>query len=346
MRKTVVILGAGASADYGYPLWGQLKHQVLDLNIRDFLGKEVQLKSRPDFDSHVSVYEEFCNFATRNNEDTLDQIIYKIDQPKEKHLKPTGHLLINIAGFILAKIELNKRDGGWVTKLQDIFIEYLIAETDLSSPDRNLFANLTIVSLNYDRVFEHFISRNFYQKMIEHASYSIPAAGIATTFSRGNKLDVLKPHGYICGLGNQNNVSHVGMNPDLVLSNAVTSGTRYPGNNRTIAYGDSKITEHDSFLRMGRHMYVVDERGNNDYRSTNDSLANAEVVFCLGLSDAGICQSSLEFLTNQRIYLSNKEEDIAKIEKVKPGPEYVSLGAAGARMNATDFPDRFKSICL
>ena len=97
---------------------------------------------------------------------------------------------------------------------------------------------------------------------------------------------------------------------------------------------------------MGRHMYVVDERGADDYLSSNNALANADSVICVGLSDTGICQSSLVFENVHRVYLSNKASDIPKIEKQKPGPEYISLGTGGSRMDATDFPAKFKDICL
>jgi hypothetical protein len=345
MKNTVLILGAGASVDYGYPLWGPLRQQMLDLDIGDFLSTEVGLDGT-EIAAHKEAYEEFCRLAISNPTHTLDRIIYKIDQPKDKHLKPTGHLIINIAGLLLAKVELERKDGGWVTKFQNVLVEHLVTKDDFNKPDQNLLSNLTVVSLNYDRVFEHFISHNFYKNMVDHPSYKLPSAGSAITFSRRNQLKVFKPHGYICQLGGQNSLSRVGMNQDLVLMNTTAQGTRYPGNDIPVAYGDSRIAAQNTFLRMGRHMYVVDERGVDDYQTPNELLSRAEIVFCLGLSDAGITQSSFDFENVKKIYLSNKEADIVVIEKQKPGPEYVSLGVAGARLNASNFPDQFKRICL
>jgi hypothetical protein len=345
MKNTVLILGAGASVDYGYPLWGPLRQQMLDIDIGDFLATEVGLHG-PELAVHKEAYEEFCGFAISNPTDTLDRIVYRIDQPKNKHLNPTGHLIINIAGLLLAKVELKKKDGGWVTKFQNVLVEHSVTKNDSNKPAQNLLSNLTVVSLNYDRVFEHFISHDFYRKMVDHRSYNLTSVGSAITFSRRNNLQVFKPHGYICQLGSQNSVSHVGMNPDLALTNTTTQGTRYPGNDIPVAYGDSRIAARDTFLRMGCHMYVVDERGSDDYQTPNEFLSKAEIVFCLGLSDAGISQSSFNFEGVKKVYLSNKEADIVVIEQKKPGPEYVSLGVAGARLNASDFPDQFKRICL
>jgi len=39
MEKTVLILGAGASYDYGYPLWGQLRKKLINLDVKKFLSK-------------------------------------------------------------------------------------------------------------------------------------------------------------------------------------------------------------------------------------------------------------------------------------------------------------------
>jgi hypothetical protein len=347
MKNTVLILGAGASMDYDYPLWKDLRKQMLDLepDIGDFLATEVGL-DETEIAAHKEAYEEFCSFARSDTKDTLDQIIYKIDKHKDKHEEPTGHLIINIAGLLLAKVELEKKDGGWVTKFQNVLIEHLVTNCDSNKPDQNLLSNLTVVSLNYDRVFEHFISHDFYKKMRSHASYDLPHVTPATTFSRSNQLNIFKPHGYICQLASQNNASRVGMNPDLVLIGTTTQGTRHPDNDMPVAYGAPQIAEKDTFLRMGHHMYVVDERGANDYRTPNEFLSKAEIVFCLGLSDAGISQSSFNFENVEQIYLSNKEADIVEIEKQKPGPKYVPLNVTGARLDASDFPDQFKKICL
>ena len=93
-------------------------------------------------------------------------------------------------------------------------------------------------------------------------------------------------------------------------------------------------------------MYVVDERGIDDYERANRCLGRADMVFCLGLSVSGICQSSLVFRKNQKIYLSNGLKDIPQIEKQKPGPDYIPLGDTGKRLNAIDFTNRWKLICL
>lgn len=106
-----------------------------------------------------------------------------IDLPKEKHLNPAGHLLVNIAGYLLAKIEVTKRDARWVTEFQEVLVEYFVSNADSNNPSQNLLSDLSVVSLNYDRVFEHFISNNFYEKMVGHSAYNILSAGIAITFS-------------------------------------------------------------------------------------------------------------------------------------------------------------------
>ena len=223
MKNTVLVLGAGASVDYGYPLWEPLRQQMLNLDIDDFLLKQV-LVTGSQFDAHREAYREFRTFASSNPSDTLDQIVYRIDQPKNKHLNPTGHLLINIAGHLLAKVELEKKDGGWVTDFQEVLVDYLVTSSNPNAPDANLLSTLNVVSLNYDRVFEHFISHDFY-RMSRRSSIRTVYLQLALLrhSRRSNQLNVFKPHGYICSLGSQNNTSHVGMNQNLVLSNTTTA---------------------------------------------------------------------------------------------------------------------------
>jgi len=345
MTKTVLILGAGASSDYGYPLWGPLKKQMIDLKIDDFLD-DIEGLTDEERVSHEKAYEEFLNIQQKNDSYTLDRIVYEIDKPKTKHLAPTGHFLINIAGYILAKVEAQRIDAGWVTEFQKILIDHLIANRTTHNAQQNVFSDITVISLNYDRVFEHFISDQFYKKLIEDQRYIPENLPYSINLSRYTNLKIIKPHGYICSLKNNNNFERVGMNQSLRIDGNSTSGIRYPGNDSAITYGDKKLLERAYFLRMGRHMYVVDERNESDYHQANIALKSAESVFCLGMSPDGICQSSLFFQHGQKIYLTNKATEIPQIQLCKPGPIYESLGTETSRLNAIDFPDCFKRIAL
>lgn len=341
MKKTVLILGAGASYDYGYPLWASLRKRLIALDVSNLLTKIYGL-SDEDIEAHVKAYDQFKEFIKSNPDFTLDQIIYEIDKPKSKHFNPTGHFLINLTGYLLAQDELRIIDGKWITDFQESLISYIAKSSSSLDPSKNALGKLSIVSLNYDRAFEHFVSQDFFRKLLDHPEYVPADLSYSIMLSTFTQLAVYKPHGYITSIQNNNTIGHIGMNPDLSLSNTTTTGIRHPGNNNPVKYGDPNLVSRGIFLRMGRHMYVVDERGANDYSQANRVIKQAEEVYCLGLSSAGISQSHLEFHNNQQVFLSNKFKDIAEIAKFKPGPNYECLSTSGDRLNSQSFPDEFR----
>ncbi len=329
--------------DYGYPLWSELKEQMLNFDIEAVLKDDLQLDHK-DLDQHRTAYAEFRRILESEPNATLDSIAAFIDKPKTKHLAPTGHLLINLAGYLLAQVERKGEDGKWVTEFQKLLVDLLAQGSSRNPAETNHLANLSVISLNYDRVFEHYISRDFYRALLDHAEYEPPDLRFSISLSRENQLSVMKPHGYITALANQNSTNHVGMLPDLMITGNNTLGLRYPGNDHSIAYQDPRICEKEAFLRMGRHMYVVDERDSNDYSAANDAVSCAEQVFCLGLSPAGICQSKIVFREDQAVYLSNKGSEIPEIEESKGPADFETLGSDSKRLCAIDFVGKFKDF--
>lgn len=124
MKNTVLILGAGASVDYGYPLWSELKEQMRHFDIEAILKDGLQLDHK-NIDQHRTAYEEFRGILESQPNATLDSIAAAIDKPKTKHLNPTGYLLINLAGYLLAQVEMKGKDGRWVTEFQKLLVDRL-----------------------------------------------------------------------------------------------------------------------------------------------------------------------------------------------------------------------------
>ncbi len=180
MKKTVLILGAGSSADYGYPLWYALKKEVLAFDInRDLAGLHL---SQNEIASHKAAFEEFKKYLDREPDATLDRLVFLIDQPKSKHLSPTGHLILNLAGYLLVQVERQGLDGLWVSEFQTLLVDYLASLSGQAGTGQNHLQNLTIVSLNYDRVFEHFVSAGFYKKLCAHPEYNPPDQRFSSIF--------------------------------------------------------------------------------------------------------------------------------------------------------------------
>ena len=342
MKKTVLILGAGASVDYGYPLWDDLKAQMLALNL-EALANRLEL-DEDELANHRSAFEEFKEHAGRQPDATLDRIIYEIDRPIGKRFFPTCRWVINLAGHLLAQVEKEGRDGQWVTHLQEFLVERLAQESGNGSAKKNRLKNLTVITLNYDRVFEHHISQDFHVKLIDHKDFVDRGQGFCTDFSEWNKLSVLKPHGCMIGFTDENQTDHAGMNAHLSITGTQFQGFRSPSVRNVLPFGHDMIGEKDAFLKMGRWMYVADELEPEDCNVANHAIREAEQVFCLGLSPAGICQSKLEFPDGKSVRLSNKGSEIPEIEKCKGRACFETLGSERKRLSAIRFVEKLKEF--
>lgn len=348
MNNTVIILGAGTSADYGYPLWESLKNQMIGFDVRDQLSITVGL-DEDELQLHEVAHQEFITILDNNPDFTLDQIVYQMDRPKERHLNPIGHRVINIAGYLLSLVELENRRDGWITEFQSVLVDYVANKSGDFGSTTNLLDNLVVVSLNYDRAFNHFVSDDFFPRLVAHASYQPPSLRFSIELSKSNRLKLIKPHGFLVGLTdkdrkrNAGRSDNAGMRNDLLLENSESKSFRYPGNTTTLPYASDKITKQNVFLRMGKYMYMVDEMGQSDYSSANTAIRDADTVYCLGLSDKGLCQSHFDFQKDQAVYLSNKLTDTTVIESCKSGPKYLRLSKDEKRLNIADFPKIFEN---
>lgn len=344
MENTVLILGAGASCDYNYPLWGELKQQLIDFDFDLFFDQVGEFRDE-EMKEYRKVHSEFLNLERQNSDHTLDRIAFQIDLPKEKHRHPTGYRLMTMTGFLLAQIEMKNIAQGWVSDFQKILIDHLVFSIANRDCDTNFLDNLTIISLNYDRSFEHLVSLKFYDRLIGHSDYQpTQGFGFSKTLSVRNSLRVLKPHGYICQPPS-NASAEVGVQPSLTISETQAIGSRYPNNDMHVGYGDQRLLKKDIIERMGRHMYVVDERGENDYQKANRHIRGAENVFCLGLSQYGFNQSHFQFGAEQKIHVSNAANDLEGIKKVNPDLNIFPLNGSD-RLDAKDFPQKFKDLAL
>lgn len=143
----VLVLGAGASVDYGYPLWKSLKEElVTKLNDSNF-DKETDKKLA---DKWLTAIKD------SSNEQTLDSIISE----SYKNIIERNWIS-NIVMRLLSECERKDKENSekkWICLFADKFVELLDAE--LLKDDRgqnalNLLANFKVVSLNYERCFSY-----------------------------------------------------------------------------------------------------------------------------------------------------------------------------------------------
>jgi len=150
--NTVLILGAGASHDYGYPLGDELIDKVLAV-----MDEEV---------FRAKVIDEFNTSFTHSVHEIINNISKELSHPKpssiDKYIirqKDNVKLIIRMA---LSKIILDCEESQ-SKPVNDWYLElYNTMSEGTNCSTFGIKNNLSVISFNYDRSFEHFL----YQKLI------------------------------------------------------------------------------------------------------------------------------------------------------------------------------------
>lgn len=136
--RTVVVLGAGASKPYGFPLGEELKKEILDAIESPIL---------------------FVNFGFRQDEVASFREALELGQPstfddlldRKKSFRRIAPLAIAKALLPMEQTDILLKTRDWYARLFDL-LGFESEDTDASW--------LTIVTLNYDRSLEHFLAKS------------------------------------------------------------------------------------------------------------------------------------------------------------------------------------------
>lgn len=190
-KKTVFILGAGASNPYGLPLGVDLKNQMLaNLSIR------ACRKILIDHGFESALVEDFLESLSGTYHPTIDIFL-----EKKRKFRALGSYLI---AYTLLPLETHNNlfpQRDWYGHLYSaINFEHELPHTD----------KITFVSLNYDRSLEHFLAKNIH--------YNCPDDTIQNAQSKLERMNIIHAHG---SLGSYPQISY-GNKPDdsKVLSTA------------------------------------------------------------------------------------------------------------------------------
>lgn len=346
-QPVAFVLGAGASMScFEFPGWTALKDDLLALDCRSFLS-EIEEIDCASIQSYCSAFDEFRVLSeSADGDQTLDALLYEMDKPKEKHRLPTAGYVMSIVGRLLSsheqRIAAAPPDENWVTKFQRVIQRELsLAPSDHNGDARNrLLENFDIISLNYDRVFEHFFSHKFWQGLYDEPfDFSFDHAGTAIEITNRLRLNTYKPHGFIAMLPVASKPP--GLRDDLLVSQVSGGGTREPGNMHPVVFGGDKLATLEIFERMGKHMYAVDETGQSQYQRANSALREARTVFLLGLSSEGITQSQMRIGAETTVYVTNAEEDTSKISAHFENASVHRLSSTPSRFALSGFAELF-----
>jgi hypothetical protein len=346
MKSSVIILGAGASADYGYPLWNDLKTQLIDFDLDGFFNEIVDFPET-EKQSFQDVHGEFKTLAANHPILTLDSIIAEIDRPKSKHQNPTGFKLLSMVGFLIAKIECSKRvesKANWVYRFQDYIINQILDQLDYDDSTKNYLSALTFVSLNYDRNFEYYFCDQFFSRLLDKDGYKPSGLHYSLNLSGHTKAQILKPHGTIAHINFFGQHFGHGMIKSLQYGVVPAPTSRQLGT-PSFNFGDENILKWNSVQAFGT-IAVVEEVGNNSFAEANYRIEHADNIVCLGLSVAGITQSKIALPAGKRVHLSNAKSDAGELQLRYNGVTFESLSENERRAESSTWPEKLKALLL
>ncbi|MFC1463003.1 SIR2 family protein [Verrucomicrobiota bacterium] len=179
--NTVLVLGAGASVDYGFPLGGHLKTNIIAMTKPRGRGAQFLLQSGYE----QSKIEEFHRSLTAlTHLTTIDTFLLR-----RKEFRDIGVLMI--AKCLLAKERPKKHwePRGWYVELLRV--------VDFDTPEKPPPLK-AIITFNYDRSLEYFLTRNvdFYHDAGSHRDALLRKTEDIPVVHVYGSLGSLQSHGY------------------------------------------------------------------------------------------------------------------------------------------------------
>jgi len=285
-EPTVFVLGAGASKDYGFPLWEGLKCRMLELcKDDDFLRNNER-----------DAAKYWLGKLTSGGIQSVDNISAEADDP-------ANLLFRRLVGEILIKCESEHKknhQAGWIEKL----CNKLLALPKLGG-DRELIENLGFINLNYDRSFANLYQQYYIEPFLKSFTRQREAKNFWSDSAQSFRR-VLHPHGAL------------GLLPGFPPDKKITIGAHTIHNPRehvSVPYGDP-IAFKERFWGKEPKIYAVDELGINRYQrdlgptycEANRLLGKAGNVVIIGVSLDGWTQSHLKVSSSSRILTTGKDD--------------------------------------
>lgn len=148
-EETVLVLGAGASEPYGFPLGNTLLREIVK-NVRatplEFLPGTPYV---PDEDEVVLAMERFADKLLASGQGPIDAFLQRNRQ--DEQLRERGK-------FAVAKILMEKEDHGFLIAKEGEWYQHLWHFMD-DAENLDVFGEnkLSIITYNYDRSLEHYL---------------------------------------------------------------------------------------------------------------------------------------------------------------------------------------------
>lgn len=197
---TCLVLGAGASAPYGFPLGVGLRRDILDLSDNSAVDfGVVEARQLGDF-------MQFKQAFRLSTAASIDSFLAENPQFAD----------IGRRAIVTVLLPYESRSNLWQEGLEDDWYRYLLQSMSCSWEEfgRN---RVTVVTFNYDRSLERFLSvalANWYGKSEEAAAAMIDSLEITHVYGSLGSLDAKSPD--FVGYGDRLSHYNVGKAADLI----------------------------------------------------------------------------------------------------------------------------------
>ncbi len=317
-NKTVLLLGAGASADYGFPLWDDLRKIYIEFVDLDF--------EHAVFSNHSGA-TYWRDQLLNNNTDSVDAIAAKAQDEGVELFQ-----LMTIAAFLkLEQQDLDQARTGWIEKFADSYLK-LVAKAPLEPEHiKPLFENLSIVSLNYERCFG---VRLFKQTTLFFNNY-YPNSIIRNGALRGIDLNfktIIQPHGSLGIILKHSRKTGAGIGVTTNCKHSLSATNFYCEYGESIddliphyrEFNDGPINSQHLKSIMPVDLMRFEHQTSESYRAANKSLLNAKNVIIIGMSKDGFNQSFLDISPHSTVYCTGGE---------KLTPDCIQIGHRASDIN-------------
>lgn len=311
-KPTIVIMGAGASRDYGFPLWGELKQIILNYCDNNPFSKVIEAPTLLEISKAAESVTETSS---------IDSVVTEFGEDAYQGFQA----ILGLAILEAEAADLEKSSTGWIETFRSKLARTIISLENKSLDDAiKAMINLRFFSLNYDRTFQHRFVEPFFddiqqgfskgnaRKIKERRTDGLIQRSAIGTFN------LFQPHGTF---GQSRASGQLGLN-QVVQQPANHDGLR------VINYGD--VAAYRKLILSGwrPNAKVVDDFDRNDpsnhptYRNCN-GLIKGRRVFLAGLSEAGITNSRFIFKEADSVGTNLPTSQLGEKTKAFIGPRLV-----------------------